>query len=1357
MLTRFSLVCQLVAIKVISLLNFCFFTRSFNFKYLCSCVLNRQVKLKAISFLIVCSLLANTTPAAPSVIWSSVNNLGSEIRYAYLTSPTVAYLNDSFAGLSLTENVVFAFFFGGKKKQESVSRLEISPNGATIREGDQIYLTAAAFDGRGNLLQGVKVNWTAQSNRTKSPVLNLPNGRFDPQFFGDWTITAQAGGLSSQVVITVKRDDAAIFGKELRQQKIDNARGKKESGGTLRPTKINQNQSLPDPIEISSRSDNLATARQKNENSKAQKRNLPQPDGKEVVGLKVSCSPDNPYYPDCGYEEADQTKKVTPGQTNEEEGGGQVISKQASEEENQSVFQKTKYSLTNPNPVKTIADIIIDKANGKIDGKIDEKAIDKKSGQKSATTETAKSANSKKKGNNKTIDLKTMVDSNCPTGYTSVGIAMLGAPSAAAAGNRLFAFIRGTDNVIYWKYTEDGSNFSNWISLGGGTYENPRTKVTGNTVYLEVTGTDNNNYYQSTTNGGNNWSGWISGTVNAQTAAGAVFLGNTYTFVAGTGSQIPLCVQSNGGGCNVNGYNPTYGWNNLNYLTADDPGLQTGNPTGGDGTAGAGSGNFSFSAPVLSLGGRGDLGVGLSLNYNSLLWHKANGEMTYDIDKGFPAPGWSIGFGKLMDMGSSGGSMLEDPDGTRHSYDGILQNYYGGYSNYQGRTRDGSYIDYTSSRTPAGISSGTARFPNGMIITYGAASDGVAYPTQIKDRHGNYLNISYCNNVGPKINNITDDLNRTIQFNYSGNRLISVTGPGFNGASKTFVRIHYKTLDLTGTFTGLTVKARTATPDAIDAIYYPETNTGYWFGDEAPASSEPSYSVYGMMMKVSERRNMSWAANQTDPTSVGAITREMVYAYPMTPSNLTDAPKYSQMTEDWFGREPAETGAGHPATDKAITQYNIVSEPTAPAPRTTTITLPNGNRIIQYSKNDPNAADDGMLYKVESLPPTGSVPLGVSETDWELGHYNAYRVKEVRSTDEKGQMTKQTFAYTYFNLVTEAAEYGYKNTTTNIYPLLRKTVSSYDHIPDYSGTAINGWWSYGNHLFAIVKTKEVYDAATNVRLSKSGFNYDQYSLADTLNVVMYDQTYNPNTTVMTDGGCINWEYIDPYDPDQGMYCTQYEQVQNFNQTTLKRGNLTNTTAYSNAAPTTPTGAVTYTSTYDITGNTRTATTDCCEQMSFVYSTNTQYSQPDSHTKGGGSAPTQNTESATYDISTGLMTSSTDFNNLTTSYYYDAANRPTVTVGATQAKSETVYDDVNLKVTQTAYKYISANNYEIIGQSTSFSNGRGQVIKSESLADGQTNGVQVKYDQMGRKRYASMPFQVVNQSSTEANGRLIIMT
>ena len=83
-----------------------------------------------------------------------------------------------------------------------------------------------------------------------------------------------------------------------------------------------------------------------------------------------------------------------------------------------------------------------------------------------------------------------------------------------------------------------------------------------------------------------------------------------------------------------------------------------------------GNNNFQIVAPIVSLPGRG-ADLNLNLIYNSLVWNKSGSEMAYDIDNDWPAPGWQLGFGKMVGMGTAG-ALLVEPDGTRHGFSGTV-------------------------------------------------------------------------------------------------------------------------------------------------------------------------------------------------------------------------------------------------------------------------------------------------------------------------------------------------------------------------------------------------------------------------------------------------------------------------------------------------------------------------------------------------------------------------------------------------------------------------------------------------------------------------------------------------------------
>lgn len=219
---------------------------------------------------------------------------------------------------------------------------------------------------------------------------------------------------------------------------------------------------------------------------------------------------------------------------------------------------------------------------------------------------------------------------------------------------------------------------------------------------------------------------------------------------------------------------PGPGWNPGNAGASEDSDNDRGDPPGRPLHHGAGSGNFQFTAPVLSLPGRG-IDLSLGLTYNSRVWTVSNSEIIYDIDRDWPAAGWSLGLGRIAGLGTAG-AMLVDADGTRHSFAGTATSYPDGHIQFEGHTVDGTFIDYITITDTAGtIVYAEARFPNGTVIIYSAAGRGAVYPVHIKDAQGNYVSIQHKvnggNQVGPKIVFIRDSLGRYINFWYEQGKL----------------------------------------------------------------------------------------------------------------------------------------------------------------------------------------------------------------------------------------------------------------------------------------------------------------------------------------------------------------------------------------------------------------------------------------------------------------------------------------------------------------------------------------------------------------------------------------------------------
>lgn len=783
---------------------------------------------------------------------------------------------------------------------------------------------------------------------------------------------------------------------------------------------------------------------------------------------------------------------------------------------------------------------------------------------------------------------------------------------------------------------------------------------------------------------------------------------------------------------------PGDGWDDSNYSTADDPGNGVGNPPGAPLDGGAGSGNFQFAAPVYGAPGRG-INIALGLAYNSRVWNKADNQINFDNDRGWPAPGFSLGFGKLLGMGVLHGGMLVDADGTRHGYTGSITGYSWGTNGVM-HTTDGSFIDYSYwTSTGGGITNAQARLANGTVINYGAPGPGAVYPTSIEDANGNLITITYLNNAGPRIQTITDTLNRTISFYYDYNNLLTaITAPGLSGGTRTLVRLHYHQLNLSqynnyGFSTTVSAAARDPYPWVVDAIYYPATSTGYWLNDS------DSYSTYGMLAKVVEQRGMGFSAaslNDMGSVSQGQTTRTETYNYPLSPDySLTDAPAYTSMTESW-----TRDGTNF---DSAITTYAVNENS---SPRTVTITLPNGTKSTQQSFNHPGQYDDGLVFYDETRDAANTL-LQSSSATWQPGAYDSPRPLRVEKTDERGQMTAAEFSYgSVYNQVTEVRDYDYVGTT-----LLRATRTTYQNSANYTN----------RHIFNLPLNVEVYASDNVTRVSRTEYQYDGQTLSAAQNVVQHDQAANPHAADegycysgpdWSDGDC-NGSCLPNcpeciQDPTCDGYCPQIYYCP-YDSSTDYRGNVTQVTSYADA--TNLTGPMMETRRYDVTGNLVTASTACCEQTSINYTVDTQYAYPLSQTRGSATDPyAQVTSSATYDFYTGLGLSATDANGRQAQTSYDANTlRPVSATSPTGAHTDYGYDDTTMTITATTYLTPGVSG-AIADQSVKLLNGRGQV--RQEMARGPDSGqnqtwdaVDTIYNNLGQVFQQSRPYRVGSES------------
>ena len=754
-----------------------------------------------------------------------------------------------------------------------------------------------------------------------------------------------------------------------------------------------------------------------------------------------------------------------------------------------------------------------------------------------------------------------------------------------------------------------------------------------------------------------------------------------------------------------------------------------------------GNRNFKFGLPVVGLPGRG-INVSLALIYNSLLWNKSTNPsdsstwMTYDVDSGYPGQGFRLGFGQIEDQGSAGFT-LTDSDGTRHAL--VFSSTY----NYD--TTDGTLIHFTG-----GSGWGTLYYPDGTQVTYGAAGGGYrSYPTSIKDRNGNYIAISYVNNVGPRLYSIQDTVGRYVSFYYdSNNELVTITIPGLTGQSDLqVIRFYYDNLSLpSGLFgSGINV-SKPSTARVVKYIYLPTSAEGS-SSSSGDIGYRFDYSSYGMIYQIVKFHGMT--ASTTSTSSLGSATEgtnttaaTTTYDYPTSASALTDVPTFTHRTDEWAGRT---TGGSAPQYTFAVSEGST--------DRTSTVTAPDGTVSVTLSNKNPGVWNDGLITEIR-IQNSSSTVFAKTVLTWEQNSTNGTpRLANVKTTNEAGKTRSTVYSYdssTAFNNVSVVSERDFTTDGSVSSTELRRTEVTYLTSSNYLNRRLL-------HIPSMVK---VFPGGSSTPASRIDYSYDDYgtnhaNLTSRDDIIMHDPAFDPFQQteesclwvcyqydwvchLWWEGVCVDEEFECV---DLRWECSYYNA---YDSATDYRGNVTSVTSYPDA--TTTSGAITHATTYDIAGNVMTAQVDCCQLQSFTYSSaNYDYAYPVSVTKGDPNG-LHLTASATFDMNTGLMASSTDANSQVTYFAYNTDSLRLDHVDSPDG-GQVSYDYFNGLAADSASRYhfsvvattkLDSTRYV---DSKSYFDGRGaltQTFDSYTSTDGWAVA-DVEYDSMGRPYRTSNPY------------------
>lgn len=454
--------------------------------------------------------------------------------------------------------------------------------------------------------------------------------------------------------------------------------------------------------------------------------------------------------------------------------------------------------------------------------------------------------------------------------------------------------------------------------------------------------------------------------------------------------------------------------------------------------------NFNWSLPLLGLAGRAGLDLGLSLSYNSLVWTKANSWITYDVDRGFPGPGFKLGFPVIEgtyfnpQVGSNA-YLMTMPSGQR-----VELRQVGSANVYE--SADASYLQLTADYIYMIL---TVRAADGTQLKYVPGSSHWNC-VEVKDRNGNYLTVTYTSFDG--INTITDTLGRVVTFNYDTyNHVLSITQP-WNGQPHTWATFGYTNLTLQTNFTGVSLYG---TPNGTVI----PTLTQVSLADGSRYNFD--YTSWGQVKTIHRWADTLERASTTYNLPVDASTAQ------------TDCPRFTQRTDYAY-------------------EWNTVQSTYSfdPGGAWGQVTAPDGTIYKEYfatSGWQRGLTTQAEVYSSDAPPP--STPKKKTIITWTqdntgISYFLNPRVTETNIYDDVNNRRRATTSYLTFalpsgtncSLPTDIYEYDTNGTT-----LLRRTHRDYN----LSATYI----SATRRLIGLLSAQYLYDGG-GALFSKVDYQYD---------------------------------------------------------------------------------------------------------------------------------------------------------------------------------------------------------------------------------------------------------------------------
>ncbi len=677
------------------------------------------------------------------------------------------------------------------------------------------------------------------------------------------------------------------------------------------------------------------------------------------------------------------------------------------------------------------------------------------------------------------------------------------------------------------------------------------------------------------------------------------------------------------------------------------------------------NGNLIFSRSLVSRPGRGGFTADISLVYNSKIWDRVGNVMTIPEAGSWVGLGWRIAFPMLVQGSSSYAIIL--PDGSSHE----IADWGGGVW----RSVDSTYMRLD----PAAK---VATLKDGVKVIFGNTLGARSYMTEMKDRNGNQIKVTYLPGTG-KISQVQDTLGVLANFSYSTEGMLASIQS--HGKMKATITFDYVTVNPSPSFSipyQVSQQERLLTKVTI----------------KQPAKDLRQvysyYSGYGELWRITNvAAELVYVEGVGWRDVEGRVTSSLLASYDFATIPFYDD-VYGSVEERLMTRQVEYLANPDGAVSRTEGFAYSVDQAKSNPSLVSVIEL--DNSALTYSETDYTLDctvsgrnwSDGLLRKVQRktspyVPPQRT--LRTEEATWTQDNPPLTFVDNPRVTSRKVMLDDNQFAHTDYTYTTDGtgnvrtvSEYEFGGA------LIRSTTTNYLHETNPNYTALN--------LTGLPTSVSIANG-TGTEVSRTEYTYDDYPLTIYGSILNQDPAYN------------------------GSFPT--------------RGNQTTVRQYYREGS----RYVTSSAHFDVAGSAVSSTDARGNTTSVVYSSSCSYAYPQTVTNALGHVTTfawwtYRDSNSVYFIN-GDLQSTTDPNGVVTSQlWYDDLDRKTQEKAPTETQSYS-YDDIAFLAT----------SYSSSGYGYTTSNATSQILDVQRSDPAGENIEQwANYDSRGQATRVALPFR-----------------